>query len=118
MIGSFAASFTRSLSAYQQSSTALQKKRLRGLLIAFGVGYLDAVVFLPTVGLPVYPFGYLPIRFFIVMSAYVTVRYKFTDITRELATDPRSGLLDPGSDDFSTLNNTSIYKLYSLTPTH
>ena len=73
--------------AYQRSSTELQKKRLRGLLLAFSGGYLAAVDFLPTVGLPVYPFGYLPISFFIVMSAYVTVRYKFTDITPELAAD-------------------------------
>jgi two-component system cell cycle sensor histidine kinase/response regulator CckA len=73
--------------AYRQSATVLQKRRMRGLLIAFSGGYLGAVDFLPTVGLPVYPFGYLPICFFIVVSAYVILRYQFTDITPELAAD-------------------------------
>jgi PAS domain S-box-containing protein len=73
--------------AYRQSSIERQKKRLRGLLIAFSCGYLGAVDFLPTFGLPVYPFGYLPICFFVVMSAYVIMRYQFMDITPELAAD-------------------------------
>ncbi len=72
---------------YRQSSTERQKKRLRGLLIAFSGGYLGSVDFLPAFGLPVYPFGYLPICFFVVMSAYVIIRYRFTDITPELAAD-------------------------------
>ena len=53
-----------------------QKKRLKGLLIAFSVGYLGAVDFLPALGIPIYPFGYLPIGFFIVVSAYIIMRYR------------------------------------------
>jgi len=73
--------------ASRQSSTDRQKKRMRGLLLAFSGGYLGAVDFFPTLGVPVYPFGYLPISFFVAVSAYVIVRYQFTDITRELAAD-------------------------------
>ncbi len=73
--------------AYRQSSTVRQKKRLKGLLIAFSIGYLGAVDFLPAFGIPIYPFGYLPIGFFIVVSAYIIMRYQFTDITPELAAD-------------------------------
>ncbi len=72
---------------YRQSSTVQQKKRLKGLLIAFNVGYLGAVDFLPCLGLHVYPFGYLPVGFFILVSAYIIMRYRFTDITPELAAD-------------------------------
>jgi PAS domain S-box-containing protein len=71
--------------AYRKSSSEQQKKRMRGLFIAFSGGYLGAVDFLPVFGLPVYPFGYLPIGFFVVMSATVLMRYHFTDITPELA---------------------------------
>ena len=73
--------------AYRQSSNEQQKKRLRKLLIAFSVGYLCSVDFLPAFGIPVYPFGYLPISFFFGLSTYVTLRYKNIDITPELAAD-------------------------------
>ncbi len=74
-------------SAYQQSSTERQKKRLRGLFIAISGANLGVVDFLPTLGIPIYPFGYLPMSFFVVMSAYIITRYEFTDITAELAAD-------------------------------
>jgi len=73
--------------AYRQSSSERQKKRMRGLLIAFSGGYLGAVDFLPAFGLPVYPSGYLPICFFVAVNAYIILRYEFTDITPELAAE-------------------------------
>jgi PAS domain S-box-containing protein len=70
---------------YRRSTTERNKKRFRGLLIAFGGGYLGAVDFIPTLGISFYPFGYIPLLFFMVMSAYVVIRYHLADITPELA---------------------------------
>jgi len=70
---------------YRRSTTERHKKRIGGLLIAFSGGYLGAVDFLPALGIPVYPFGYIPIFFFVITSAYVIMRYKLVDITPEVA---------------------------------
>jgi PAS domain S-box-containing protein len=69
---------------YRRSTTELHRKRFRGLVIAFSVAYVGAVDFLPALGVPVYPFGYVPILFFVVISAYVIIQYRLVDITPEL----------------------------------
>ena len=71
---------------YRKSTTETNRKRSMGLLIAFGVAYLGSVDFLPALGIPVYPFGYIPIFLFVVISSYVVMRYRLVDITPELAT--------------------------------
>jgi len=71
--------------AYRHCTTARQKKRYRGLLTAFIGGYLGSVDFLPSLGIPIYPFGYLSVGFFIIVSTYVIIRYRLVDITPELA---------------------------------
>ena len=75
----------RFLQTYRQSRTQLHKKRTKGLLIGFAGGYFGAVDFLPALGIPVYPFGYISISFFIFMSGFVILRYELADITPELA---------------------------------
>jgi PAS domain S-box-containing protein len=72
---------------YQHCTVDLQKKRYRGLLIAFIGGYLGSVDFLPAFGIPIYPFGYLSVGFFIAAMTYVILRYRLVDITPELAAD-------------------------------
>ncbi|HYA85706.1 MAG TPA: PAS domain S-box protein [Nitrospirota bacterium] len=76
----------RYLLEYRHSSTDRQKKRLRGRLIAFSGAYLGSVDFLPTFGISVYPFGYLPLGVFIVVISYFISRDRFADITPEMAT--------------------------------
>jgi two-component system cell cycle sensor histidine kinase/response regulator CckA len=70
---------------YRRSSTEKNKKRIRGLFIALSGGYLGSVDFLPTLGITVYPFGYIPIFFFIITCTYVVIRYRLADITPETA---------------------------------
>jgi two-component system cell cycle sensor histidine kinase/response regulator CckA len=69
---------------YHRSKSERYKKRFRGLLLGFSIAYVGAVDFLPTFGVSVYPFGYVPIFFFVVISAYIVIRYRLVDITPEL----------------------------------
>ena len=69
---------------YRRSTAELHKNRFRGLLIAFSIAYVGAVDFLPALGVPVYPFGYVPIFIFVVISAYIVIQYRLVDITPEL----------------------------------
>ncbi|MGC1455471.1 MAG: PAS domain S-box protein, partial [Nitrospirota bacterium] len=72
---------------YRLSTNELHKKRFRGLLIAFSIAYVGAVDFLPALGIPVYPFGYVPMFIFVVICAYVVIQYRLVDITPELVAD-------------------------------
>jgi PAS domain S-box-containing protein len=70
---------------YRLSTTERHRKRLKGLLWAFSIGYFGAVDFVDTFGIPVYPFGYIPVFCFIGIASWVIVRYRLVDITPELA---------------------------------
>jgi PAS domain S-box-containing protein len=63
------------------------KRRIRSLLFALLIGYVGAVDFIATYGIPVYPFGYLAI-FGFVLLAYRAIRaYRLTDITPAFAAE-------------------------------
>lgn len=59
--------------------------RLGSLLSAFSIGYLAGVDYLAAYGIEVYPFGYLLVLAFIVMSAHAIWRYRLVDITPSIA---------------------------------
>ncbi len=48
---------------------------------------MGAVDFLPALGVPVYPFGYVPLFIFVVICSYVVIQYRLVDITPELVAD-------------------------------
>jgi diguanylate cyclase (GGDEF)-like protein/PAS domain S-box-containing protein len=62
-----------------------ERRRIRFLLVAFGVAYLGCVDYLPKYGLPVYPFGYVPILGFVVIVGWAMRRYDLVAITPSLA---------------------------------
>jgi diguanylate cyclase (GGDEF)-like protein/PAS domain S-box-containing protein len=70
---------------YRGSTNARRKKRLKGLLIAFSIGYLASADFLAAFGVPLYPFGYIPMIPFLFITGYVIMRHRLADITPELA---------------------------------
>jgi diguanylate cyclase (GGDEF)-like protein/PAS domain S-box-containing protein len=70
---------------YRGSSNERRRKRLKGLLLAFSLGYLASTDFLAAFGVPLYPFGFVPLTTFLFITAYVIVRYRLIDITPELA---------------------------------
>ncbi len=70
---------------YRLSETEKQKKRFRGIFIAFSIGTLAIVDVIPTFGIGFYPFGYIPMFIFLVIMAYVTTHYHLVDISLESA---------------------------------
>ncbi len=70
---------------YRISTNEKRRRRLKGLLIAFSIGYLASVDFLLAFGVPFYPIGYIPMMPFLFITAYVVTRYKLIDVTPELA---------------------------------
>lgn len=75
-----------------------QRRRLKSILVALSIAYLGTVDFLPTLGVPVYPFGSLFICAFVVFAARAIWRYRLVDITpalaaRQIINTMREGLL-------------------------
>ncbi|MEI8095777.1 MAG: diguanylate cyclase [Spirochaetales bacterium] len=70
---------------YRKSRSTTHRRRLRGLMLALGIGYFGAVDYLPTLGIEVYAFGYVPIFLFVLSIGVVLRRYRLVDITPELA---------------------------------
>jgi len=61
------------------------RARSRAYLLAFSVGSLGCVDYLPALGVPVYPLGFLPVLGFIALTARAIQRYHLVDITPSLA---------------------------------
>lgn len=76
------------LSYHQEYRLALagtRKRRLGTFLLAFGIAYLGSVDFVATFGIPLYPFGYLPVFLFLAITAQAIWRYRLVDITPAFA---------------------------------
>jgi diguanylate cyclase (GGDEF)-like protein/PAS domain S-box-containing protein len=64
---------------------ALFIRRARGLMLAFAVGYLGVIDFIPAHGFGLYAFGYVPVLGFIVIVARAIWTYRLVDITPAFA---------------------------------
>ena len=63
----------------------LHRRRIKALVLAFAVGYLGVLDFAPAYGIPLYPFGYVPILGFIIIAARAIWIYHLVDITPGMA---------------------------------
>lgn len=70
---------------YQRTADMRRGKRMKGMLTAFSIAYLAALDFFAAFGVPLYPFGYVPMTIFLAITAFVILRYRLVDITPELA---------------------------------
>ncbi|GEM_PF-1270600 len=70
---------------YKRAASDAQRHRLRTFLFAFLIGSLASVDFLAAYGIPVYPFGYLPVLIFLILTARTVLRYRLVDITPSFA---------------------------------
>jgi diguanylate cyclase (GGDEF)-like protein/PAS domain S-box-containing protein len=59
--------------------------RTRSLLIGFAIAYLGSFDYVAAYGVPLYPFGYLPVFGFIIISAEAIRRYRLVDLTPAFA---------------------------------
>jgi diguanylate cyclase (GGDEF)-like protein/PAS domain S-box-containing protein len=62
-----------------------ERRRIRLLMLAFGIAYLGCVDYLPKYGIAAYPFGYLPILGFVFVVAHAVRKYDLVAITPSLA---------------------------------
>jgi diguanylate cyclase (GGDEF)-like protein/PAS domain S-box-containing protein len=72
-------------SARRRATTRLYRQRMTGFTIAFSIGYVGAVDFLPALGIEVFAFGYIPVAIFAVILGSVILRYRLIDITPAIA---------------------------------
>ncbi len=63
-----------------QHATGAHKRRIKAFMTAFAVAYLGSWDYLAGYGIAAYPFGYLPIFGYLVMSARASWRYRLVDI--------------------------------------
>lgn len=70
---------------YRDTIPSKSRRRIKLLMIAFGVLYLASFDFLAKFGIPLYPFGYLPTFAFIVIITYTLIRYRLVDLSPAFA---------------------------------
>lgn len=83
--GALAASLYLYQAAYRQATTPIHRRRIGSLLAAFAVALVASVDYLPKYGIPIYPFGYVPVFVFVLLAARTIWRYRLVDITPALA---------------------------------
>jgi diguanylate cyclase (GGDEF)-like protein/PAS domain S-box-containing protein len=85
----FAVMLTLALREYWLAWRAAQDPRHRQrsgwLMVGFAVAYIGSVDYLAAYGIPLYPFGYLPILLFTVIASWTIRRFRLVDYTPEFA---------------------------------
>ena len=105
--------------AYRSATPgSARQMRARGLLIIFSIGYLSAVDFVASFGIPWYPVGYIPVFIFIVMSARSIQHYRFMAITpafaaRQIIDTMNDALIVLDPDGFVRLVNRATCNFFS-----
>jgi len=92
----------------RQTVSRTQRRRLKAMLLALGVAYLGSVDFLATVGIPVYPIGYLFIAAFLALVTRAIWRYRLVDITPASAA---SQIVDTMADALLVLDRDGVIRV-------
>ena len=83
--GLLTASLVHYLVHYRSEPVNRRRQRIRWLMLAFGIGSTGIVDFVATYGIPLYPFGYLSIVGFALLSARAIWTYHLVAITPAFA---------------------------------
>ena len=115
--GILAADLVLFANAYSAAGPGVRKQRIRSFLSAFLVSYIGVVDLFATIGIPVYPFGYIPILGFVAILAYTIWRYHLVDITPAFAAPQiietmAGGLLVLDSEGVIRLVNSAAVELF------
>ena len=70
---------------YHRALPGPHRARVRSLFVAMMIGSIALVDYLPKIGIPVYPFGYVPLLVCILLLARAVWRYHLIDITPAFA---------------------------------
>ncbi|HEY0789205.1 MAG TPA: PAS domain S-box protein, partial [Thermoanaerobaculia bacterium] len=62
-----------------------ERKRSRLLLVAVVIGHIGVVDFLPSLGIEIFPFGFVGISGFLILVWYALTRYRLTELTPTFA---------------------------------
>jgi diguanylate cyclase (GGDEF)-like protein/PAS domain S-box-containing protein len=81
------------------------RHRSRWFLIAFAVGFLGSVDYLPAHGIPVYPFGYLAVVAFLAISAATIRRFRLPDPVWTAGDEKFRALAESASDAIASINS-------------
>lgn len=73
-----------SLIEYRRLPHGLKKLRIQSFIFAYAISVFGIVDFLPKFGVAIYPFGYIPLLFFILICARTVWFYSLADITPAL----------------------------------
>ena len=84
------------------------KQRSNALFIAFCVAYLGSFDYFAAFGIPLYPFGYLPVLGFIILTARAVWRYRLVDITPAFAAKE---IINAMADALLVLDNEGIVRV-------
>jgi diguanylate cyclase (GGDEF)-like protein/PAS domain S-box-containing protein len=90
--GYLLAALTEFVVAYPHSR-GTERRRIRLLLVAFGIAYIGCVDYLAKYGIPVYPFGYAAILGFMIVVANTMRKYDLMPITPSLAANEIIGTM-------------------------
>ncbi|MDC4225845.1 MAG: hypothetical protein MPW15_16745 [Candidatus Manganitrophus sp.] len=66
---------------FRNAVPSVHRERTKSFLKAFGVGYFASFDFLANYGVPLYPFGYIPIFIFFLIMAKTIRRYRLIDMS-------------------------------------
>src|SRR5437762_6668477 len=103
---------------YRAQASSRQRRRIRLLTLAFGVGSVGAVDFLaaygvsvPILGGPIYPAGYIAVFGFVVIAARAIWTYRLADITPATAA---TGIIDIMSDALLVLDGSGSVRVVNM----
>ncbi len=65
---------------YKEEKSPFNKKRIKYFLVTFPIAYLGVIDYIPSYGIEMYPFGLIPVTFFVISTTYAIVRYRLLDI--------------------------------------
>jgi len=65
----------------RNTTASIKKQQLKYILLAFTIFTFASMDFIPNYGISIYPLGFIPVLFFILIITYSVVKYRLLDIS-------------------------------------
>lgn len=79
------AAFAQYFLSWRKESNPLERKKILAIFLAYLIGYLAALDYLPVYGITYYPLGPTPLLVWIVFIVYTIIRYQLFRVTPAIA---------------------------------